>query len=391
MLFFSVFLEAKLIVPNGEILPYKMDGDVKVFQLIAEPIMHELAPGLVIHAWGFNGRTPGPVIEAYEGDKLRIYVTNYLPEYTSIHWHGIILPNGMDGVNALTQPPILPGETFVYEFTLVQNGTFMYHPHADDVAQIGMGLMGFFIIHPKEQEDPSIVRDFCIMTQEWKIPTGANAPEWAADQFNYFTFNGKVFPATESLVAKKGDRVRIRWGNLSMHNHPLHLHGYEFTITRMGGKRLAMSAQWSAVTVDVPVGDTREIEFVANNLGDWALHCHKVHHLMNGMMHGLPNMMNVKLSKETIAKIRKHLPEFMPMGLAGMGSMFTGKPIKNGPSHFLPYGAQGPFGIIDMGGMFTVFKVREEINDCEEVGWYHHPFGTTAHKVKLTNKNKRGS
>ena len=137
-----------VITPNNVSLPWKVVDGVKVYHLIAEPVRHEIAPGLVIEAWGYNGRVHGPTIEAVEGDRVRIYVTNRLPAPTSVHWHGILLPNGMDGVSGLTQKAIQPGETFKYEFTLRQHGTQMYHPHFDEMTQIAMGMMGLFIIHP---------------------------------------------------------------------------------------------------------------------------------------------------------------------------------------------------------------------------------------------------
>jgi FtsP/CotA-like multicopper oxidase with cupredoxin domain len=127
-----------VITPNGRTLPYRMNNGVKEFHLIAEEIEHEFAPGTTIKAWGYNGSTPGPTIEVVEGDRVRIYVTNKLPEHTSIHWHGILLPWGMDGVSGLTQSPIKPGETYLYEFTLQQHGTHMYHPHADEMVQMAM-------------------------------------------------------------------------------------------------------------------------------------------------------------------------------------------------------------------------------------------------------------
>ena len=118
-----------VITPNGSTLPWKMVDGVKEFRLTVEEIDWEIAPGMTIKAWGYNGQTPGPTIEAVEGDRVRIFVTNKLPEPTAVHWHGIILPSGMDGVQGLTQWGILPGDTFVYEFTLHQNGTFFYHSH----------------------------------------------------------------------------------------------------------------------------------------------------------------------------------------------------------------------------------------------------------------------
>src|SRR4029079_18375695 len=179
-----------VITPNVGSLPWIMDGDIKVFHLIAEPIRREFAPGFWVNCWGYNGSSPGPTIEAVEGDRVRIYVTNKLNEPTSVHWHGIILPNGMDGVAGLTQKAIAPGETFKYEFSLKQNGTFMYHPHADEMTQVALGMMGFFIIHPKWGDDPSIDRDFAIFLHEWRIPMGAKTPiPFEMLDFNIFTFN----------------------------------------------------------------------------------------------------------------------------------------------------------------------------------------------------------
>jgi FtsP/CotA-like multicopper oxidase with cupredoxin domain len=137
-------------MPNGATLPWTMVDGAKQFHLVAEPVKREFAPGMIVNCWGYNGMTPGPLIEAVEGDRVRLIVTNRLPERTSVHWHGMLLPNGMDGVSGLTQPHMEPGETYVYEFTLRQHGTLMYHPHSDEMTQMAMGMMGFFIIHPKQ-------------------------------------------------------------------------------------------------------------------------------------------------------------------------------------------------------------------------------------------------
>src|SRR5438128_358658 len=137
-----------VVTPNGVALPWKLIDGVKIFHLVAEEVDHEFAPGLKAKCWGYNGRTPGPTIEVVEGDRVRIDVTNKLPEPTSVHWHGVLLPNGMDGVAGLTQQPIAPGETFRYEFTLRQHGTHMYHPHFDEMTQMSLGMQGLFIIHP---------------------------------------------------------------------------------------------------------------------------------------------------------------------------------------------------------------------------------------------------
>lgn len=365
--------------PNGSTLPWKMENGVKVFHLIAEPVKREFAPGMVVNCWGYNGQTPGPTIEAVEGDRVRILVTNHLPEPTTIHWHGILLPNGMDGVTGLNQRPILPGETYAYEFTLRQSGTHMYHPHYDEMIQIALGMMGFFIIHPKNPTaEERVDRDFAIMLYEWAIPIGASTPNpMVMQDFNYFTFNSKVWPGTEPLVVKKGEKVRIRLANLSMDSHPIHLHGYEFTVVAKGAKRMKPSAQYEAVTIDVSVGDTNEIEFIADAPGDWAFHCHKAHHTMNGMEHNIPNLLGVNL-KFADEKIKKLFPDFMSMGSSGMGEMYTRHHHQEGPPNSLRMGTPGQFGTIELSGMFTVLKVREGITNYNDPGWYQNPPGTVA-------------
>lgn len=387
LIFTTLFADnkASIITPNGSSLAWTMEEGVKVFHLTAEPVKREFAPGLLINCWGYNGQTPGPTIEVVEGDQVRIFVTNHLPEPTTVHWHGIILPNGMDGVTGLNQPPILPGETFKYEFTIHQSaGTHMYHPHYDEMTQLAMGLMGFFIIHPKNPTMEEVVdRDFAIMLHEWAIPIGGSTPNpMVMLDFNYFTFNSSVWPGTEPLVVKEGQKVRIRLGNLSMNSHPIHLHGYEFTVVAQGARRMKPSAQYEAVTINVPVGDTREIEFVAIHPGDWALHCHKSHHTMNGMEHNIPNLLGVKQEKVE-DQIRKILPGYKAMGENGMGEMFEMGHHKHGQGipNYLPLGSPGPFGTIEMSGMFTVLKVREGITDYKDPGWYHHPKGTVAGPV----------
>ena len=284
-----------------------MDHGIKVFHLIAEPVRREFAPGLWVNTWGYNGQTPGPTIEAVEGDRVRILVTNQLPEATAVHWHGLLIPNGMDGVQGLTQPKIEPGETFAYEFTLRQHGTQLYHPHADETLQMSMGLMGFFVIHPKK-EPRRIDRDFAIFLGEWNVPPGGATPNPATmTDFDLFTFNGRVYPGTAPLVVKTGQRVRIRFANLSMDSHPIHLHGHRFFITGTDAGPIPRSAWLPETTVNVPPGTTRDIEFIADNPGDWPLHCHKNHHTMNQMSHDVPNLLGVDQSQAEPA-IRKLLP-----------------------------------------------------------------------------------
>lgn len=367
-----------VVTPNGATLPFKIIDGVKVFHLVAEPVKNEFAPGLIADCWGYNGRTPGPTIEAVEGDRVRFYVTNRLPEPTTVHWHGVLLPNAMDGVAGLSQKPIQPGETFRYEFTLRQHGTQMYHPHFDEMTQMAMGMMGMFVIHPRSPQRPPPDRDFAIMLSEWRIEPGTSRPDpMEMTDFNVLTMNSKAFPGTAPLVAKLGDRVRVRLGNLSaMDHHPIHIHGFQFKVVETDGGQIPPAAQWPETTVLVPVGATRAFEFVADEPGDWAMHCHMTHHLMNQMGHGLPNMLGVEPG-DLDQKVRKVLPDYMTMGIAGMGEMAEmGMAV---PQNSIPMlGAPGPFSHIEMGGMFTVVKVRPSLATDDGTGWYDSPIHTHA-------------
>lgn len=371
-----------VVTPNGWSLPPTLRDGVKEFHLVAERVQREFAPGMMVNCWGYNGTTPGPTLEAVEGERVRIFVTNRLPEHTTIHWHGIRLPNGMDGVGGLTQPHIPPGKTFVYEFTLPRSGTFMYHPHSDDMLQVAMGMMGMFIVHPKNPRERPVDRDFCILLHNWDVEAGSATPKASTmTEFNLWTFNSRAFPGTAPLVVRQGDRVRIRIGNLSMHDHPIHLHGYDVWVTGTDGGWLPESARIPEVTVNVPVGAMRAFEFVADALGDWALHCHKMHHAMGPMGHALPNMLGV--SQRGIAeRIGKLVDGYMAMGETGMAEMQAMQ--MDLPENTLPMMAgEGPFGPLEMGGMFTVLKVREGLarDDYRDPGWYRHPPGTVAREV----------
>ncbi len=370
-----------VFVPNGATLPFKVVGGVKVFHLVAEPIIHEVAKGLTIHAWGFNGRTPGPVIELVEGDRVRIYVTNRLPRQTAVHWHGVILPCGQDGVYGVTQPGIQPGETFVYEFTFPHAGTFMYHSHMDAMTQEGLGMTGMIVVHPRDPKGPRPDRDFVLMLHEWGIEGGTSRPDpQVMTDFNVITFNGKVFPDTDPLVAQLGDRVRIRLGNLSaMDHHPIHLHGYKFSVVQTDGGNVPPEARWPETTVLVPVGSVRVVEFLADNPGDWAMHCHMTHHTMNQMGHNFPNMIGVD-SEGVDEKIQELLPGYMTMGTKGMMALQTmNMPV---PDNSIPMlGYKGQFGQTVMGGMATVLKVRTRVKGYADPGPYCFPKGSVAHKA----------
>jgi manganese oxidase len=367
--------------PNGVQLPWRVVNGVKVFHLIAEPLRHEFAPGLSAECWGYNGRTPGPTLEVVRGERVRVYVTNRLPEPSGVHWHGILLPNGMDGVGGLTQSYVRPGETFRYEFTPRHAGTFMYHPHVDEMTQMGMGLMGMLIVHeprPAQRVD----RDFAIMLSEWFVPVGTSRPDTREmSDFNVLTLNGKAFPGTAPLVVRTGQRVRIRFGNLSaMHNHPMHLHGYSFRVTGTDGGPVPKSAQRPETTVLVPVGTTRDVEFVADTPGDWAMHCHFTHHVMNQMGHDGHNMLGMQTG-DFDKRMRKLVKGYMTMGQHGMAEMAKMK-MSVPDNSIAMIGAEGKHDYIDMGGMFTVLKVRDGITSYADPGWYDGP---AEHQARLAS------
>jgi len=368
------------ITPGGVTLPFKVVDGVKVFHLVAEEVEHEFAPGLKAKCWGYNGRVHGPTIEAVEGDRVRVYVTNKLPAPTTVHWHGVYLPNGMDGVAGLTQPAIKPGETFKYEWTFRQFGTLMYHPHHDEMTQMALGMMGMIVVHPRHPSAGyKVDRDYVMLLSEWFIKPGTSRPDPAKmSDFNVLTINAKAFPGTTSLVCQKGDRVRLRFGNLgAMDHHPIHLHGHYFKVVATDGGPIPLSAQYPEATILVPVGQTRDVELVADALGDWPLHCHMTHHVMNQMGHDIPNMIGVKAG-DLDRRARPLLPGYMTMGEAGMGDM--GDMGMSVPENSIPMaGAKGQFGTITMGGMFTLLKVREKLTDPHaDPGWYQYPPGSVA-------------
>jgi hypothetical protein len=361
-----------------------VDG-VKVFHLTCDEVWHEFVPktaaneALRAHCWGYNQQVHGPTIECVEGDRLRIYVTNNLPAATSVHWHGILVPNGMDGVGGLTQRAISPGETFKYEFTVWQHGTFMYHSHHDEMTQMALGLLGVIVVHPREPKGPPADRDFVYMLSEWRIDPGTTRPNPnEMTDFNILTLNGKAYPGTAPMIVQQGDRVRIRIGNLSaMDHHPIHFHGHFWWITETDGGVIPESARWPEATVLVPVGSTRTVEWIADNPGDWPFHCHMTHHVMNQMGHGIPNMIGVQKGNLD-QRVARFLPGYMTMGETGMAEM--GEMGMAVPRNSVPMiGSPGPHDYITMGGMFTNIKIRPKIADYNvDPGWYEAPPGTRA-------------
>src|SRR5215471_15344993 len=372
-----------VVTLNGWTLPWRMNGDWKEFHLVAEPVVREIAPGMKASLWGYNGQAPGPTIEAVEGDKVRIFVTNKLPEYTTIHWHGMIVPNGMDGVGGLTQPHIPVGKTFVYEFVLKSSGTFLYHPHSDEMVQMAMGMMGMVVVHPKDTNFRRVDRDFVFIMSAYRFDPGTALPKVAEmTDFNIWTLNARVFPGIDVMAVRLNDRVRIRMGNLTMTSHPIHLHGHHFAVSGTDGGWVPETAQIPEATTDVPVGAVRAIDFVADAPGDWAFHCHKSHHTMNAMGHNVRNFIGVQM-RDLSRAIGRLVPDYHAMGSAGMADMgWMEHPM---PDNTLPMMTGfGQFGPIEMGGMFTLMKIREGLahNDYKDPGDYKHPAGTVAYEIE---------
>ena len=262
-------------------LPYTLDGNTKVFHLIAEVVKQPIHPDKTIDAWGFNGSAPGPTIQVRQGDHVRVIFDNHLPEASSIHWHGFEDMVGYDGMPGISQAPVAPGGRFVYEFDIHQAGTFFYHSHM--AMQEMLGMLGGFIMHPRTPYAPHCDKDFLIHLQEYAVLPSNTVPNTAEMEYNWLLLNGKAAPATTPLIIRQGERVRIRFVNLGMDHHPMHLHGNTFEVTGTEGGRIPQTAWWPGNTVLVGVAQARDVEFVADRPGDWMLHCHLPHHMMNQM------------------------------------------------------------------------------------------------------------
>jgi FtsP/CotA-like multicopper oxidase with cupredoxin domain len=271
-----------IITPDVPDLPFELDGAIKVFRLKAEPLKQKIAPIKTIDVWGYNGSCPGPTIQVTQGDRIRVIVENGLPESTSIHWHGLEVPIEQDGVPFISQKPIPPGGSFPYEFTVHQEGTFFYHAHS--AMQEMIGLIGMFISHPQFSYSPHVDHDFGIVLQEWAVLPGNSVPNTASMEYNWLTFNGLSAPASTPLIVRLGSRVRLRFVNLGMDHHPIHLHGHQFVITGTEGGRAPESTWYPTNTVLVGVAQAKVVEFEAKYPGTWMIHCHLPHHMMNSMM-----------------------------------------------------------------------------------------------------------
>ncbi len=271
-----------MVTPDIPDMPFEMDGDVKVFRLKAEPLKKKIAPFKTIDVWGYNGSCPGPTIQVTQGDRVRVIFENGLPESTSLHWHGLELPIEQDGVPYISQKPVPPGGTHTYEFTIHQEGTFFYHAHS--AMQEMIGQLGMLIAHPEKPYAPHADHDYGIVLQEWAVLPANTVPNTASMEYNWLTFNGVSAPSTTPLIVRLGSRVRLRFVNLGMDHHPIHLHGHQFVITGTEGGRAPETTWYPTNTVLVGVAQAKVVEFEAKYPGAWMIHCHLPHHMMNSMM-----------------------------------------------------------------------------------------------------------
>jgi manganese oxidase len=269
-------------------LDYTMEGSTKVFHLVAEVLKQKIHPAKTIDLWGFNGSAPGPTIQVRQGDHVRVIFDNHLPEACSLHWHGFEDMIGNDGMPGISQEPVKPGGRFVYEFDIHQAGTYFYHSHM--AMQEMAGMLGGFIMHPRTPDHPLCDKDFLLHLQEYAVLPNNTVPNTMNMEYNWLLLNGKAGPAATPLIVRQGDRVRVRFVNLGMDHHPMHIHGYTFQVTGTEGGRIPQTAWWPGTTVLVGVAQARDIEITADRVGDWMLHCHLPHHMMNQMSSNVGSM-----------------------------------------------------------------------------------------------------
>ncbi len=260
-------------------------GDVKTFNLDVSIINWNILPNQQVAAYAFNRQVPGPLIRVTEGDRVRMVVKNNLPDPTTVHWHGLIVPNQFDGPADVTQAPIQPGASFTYEFTVQQRGTYFYHSHKDADRQQALGMYGALIIDPKiAPSTPAYDLDVPIELQEWTVRQGYTFPSMPMEGLmpNFFTINGKAYPSTETVNVKVGQKVRFRFiGTNSEAIHPMHIHGGPFTIIETDGNPVPAGAQFEKDTVNVGPGERYDVLWTAREPGKWLLHCHINHHTTN--------------------------------------------------------------------------------------------------------------
>jgi FtsP/CotA-like multicopper oxidase with cupredoxin domain len=267
---------------GNQVITPRIEKGVKIYELTAREIDWETEPGKKVKAWAYNDQVPGPQIRAREGERVRIVLKNELPESTSIHFHGLEIPNDQDGVTFMTQPPIKPGETYTYEFIVPNSGSHMYHSHHDSAKQVGMGLLGAFIVEPKRKRAIEHADVDYVMILN--------------DGYHGYTLNGKGFPATEPIKAKVGQRVRIRYMNEGMMIHPMHLHGMHMTVIDKDG--WPQPQPWKCDTLNIAPGERWDVIVNCTNPGSWAFHCHILPHAESE--HGMYGMVTALIVENPV-------------------------------------------------------------------------------------------
>ncbi|TPM51730.1 DUF4396 domain-containing protein [Mesorhizobium sp. B2-2-3] len=274
-----------LATKGDQDLPFRMENGVKVFELRPSVIRWQILPDVAVDAYAYNGQIPGPRIHIRQGDRIRVNVTNDLPEETTVHWHGLILPNQMDGPAEITQAPIEPGQTYSYEFTATQHGTYFYHPHAKPDRTQALGLYGALIIDPANPADEVAAdHDYVIELQEWLVREGLTYPSMPMDggMPNFFTINGKAYPSTETIRMKVGETLKVRFiGTNNGFIHPMHIHGGPFEVVARDGETIPPAARFLADTINVGPGQRYDVVWTARRPGKWLIHCHIPHHTTN--------------------------------------------------------------------------------------------------------------
>lgn len=267
---------------GGELASEMKDG-VREFHLAASMIAWPISEHVTVAAMAYNGQVPGPAIRVHQGEKVRVVFTNNLSEPTTIHWHGLDVPIEMDGVPGVSQEPVKPGESFTYEFTITNApGTFFYHTHVMPDKQQALGLYGAFIVDPKEGQAKPYSADYTFLLGEWTVKEGGNVPSMPMEGMfpNYFTINGKAWPATPHIQAKVGDKILLRLIGSGSFSHPVHMHGAPFTVVATDGHPVPTVAQLTKDTIEVAPGERYDLLWSPTRPGTWMLHCHINHHTM---------------------------------------------------------------------------------------------------------------
>ncbi len=238
------------------------DDGVKEFRVTAEEVDWETDPGNVFPAFAYNGIVPGPTLRCTQNERVRVIFTNNMNESTGIHFHGLDVPNDIDGVPFITQPPIEPGQTYTYEFAPKNYGSHMYHSHHNAAEQVVRGLAGAFIVEPEDKSrEPQVAADYVIMLNDSGLG---------------YTINGKSFPSVQPIIANLGDRVRIRYMNEGLMIHPMHLHGMPQLVFAKDG--FPLPQPYMCDTLNIAPGERYDVLVDATHPGLWAFHCHILTH-----------------------------------------------------------------------------------------------------------------